>query len=52
MKYRITIESLPRVEGKDYPTAETVYEQVIDQLDISAVVRMINPEIIDIPNEI
>ena len=32
------------IEGQNYPKSETVYEQVVDHLDIKDLVRYINDE--------
>lgn len=41
-KYKITISEITHIEGEKYPDSRTVYEQTVDELDVSALVRFVN----------
>lgn len=42
MPYRILIEKLEKVEGQKYPEREEIYAQIVDSIDIPALVEIIN----------
>jgi len=42
--YRITIEEITEVPGKEYPSRREVYQQEIEDLDISKLIIIINSQ--------
>lgn len=42
MKYKITIETLNDSTDSKYPTQETIYEQIVDDIDLKKVVLVVN----------
>lgn len=42
--YRVKIEKLTYVPENKYPSSETIYEQVLDTLDITTLVKFINSQ--------
>ena len=42
MKYRIKIEVLTETPEAKYPTYRDVYEQEVDELDVQAVIAVVN----------
>lgn len=44
MKYKITINEMWEIEGQNYPKNETVYEQVVEKLDVPDLVKYINDQ--------
>lgn len=42
MKYKIEIEELTNIEGKEYPRTNKVYEQIIEDLPLEEVILLVN----------
>ena len=42
MKYKITIEELIETQDSKYPISTKIFEQVIGDLDIEAVIKAVN----------
>jgi len=42
MKYKITIDELIEKEGDSYPKERSVYTQVVENIDLLAVIKAVN----------
>ena len=44
MLYKITIEEVYEVDGKDYPKKNEIYSQTVENLQVSKLVSIINEQ--------
>lgn len=41
-KFKITVEKITEKAGEKYPDKETIYEQTVEDLDLTAVISTVN----------
>ncbi len=42
MSFKITVEKLTQKTEQDYPKSEKMYEQIVEKLDVIAVISAVN----------